>query len=126
MTREVLGGKIHSARVTQVNLEYEGSCEIDQDLLEAAGIVVWERVHVYNVTTGRRLDTYAIAAKRGSGKIALNGAAARLAQPGDRIIIVSYLQLDDDGLKAHQPVVVVVDEKNHPVKRLRHSMRKKP
>jgi len=125
MKREIMGGKIHSAHVTQVNLEYEGSCAIDQDLLDAAGIVVYERVHIYNSTTGARLDTYAIPARRGSGTVALNGAAARLAHRGDCVIIVSFVQLDEEQLSQHKPTVVTVDEKNHPKKVLRHTIRRK-
>lgn len=125
MKREVLGGKIHSARITQVNLEYEGSVAVDLDLLDAANILPYERVHIYNITTGARLDTYAIPAKRKSGTIGLNGAAARLAQRGDRVIIVSFVQVEDAEIPAHHPVVVLVDEQNHPVKTLRHTMRRK-
>ncbi len=125
MKREVMGGKIHSARVTQVNLEYEGSCAIDTDLLDAAGIVVYERIHIYNVTSGARLDTYAIPARRGSGTIGINGAAARLAQRGDVVIIVTYVQVDEEELNKHHPTVVLVDEKNKIVKTLRHSLRRK-
>ena len=125
MKREMLGGKIHSARVTQVNLQYEGSCEIDPDLLEAANIRPFERIHIYNSTTGARLDTYAIVAKRGSGTIGLNGAAARLAQKGDKVIIVTYVSIDEEELKSHRCTVVLVDEKNHPSKILRHSIRSK-
>jgi aspartate 1-decarboxylase len=126
MKREMLGGKIHLARVTQLNLEYEGSCAVDLDLLDAAGILPYERVHVYNVTTGARLDTYAIPARRGSGTVALNGAAARLATKGDKVIIVSFVQTDDQDLASHRPTVVVVDDKNRAVKTLRHNLRRKP
>ena len=126
MTREVLGGKIHNAHVTQVNLEYEGSCAIDEDLLDAANISPYERIHIYNMHSGTRFDTYAIPAKRGSGMIGLNGAAARLGQKGDRVIIVSFVQVADEHLRAHKPAVVVVNEKNHPVKNKRHSIPKKP
>jgi aspartate 1-decarboxylase len=126
MTREVLGGKIHSVRVTECDLHYEGSCAIDTDLLDAAGILPFERIHIWNVTTGARLDTYAITAKRGSGTIGINGAAARLAQRGDRIIIVSFVQINDEELKKHRASIVLVDEKNRPVKVLRHSIRRKP
>ena len=126
MKREMLGGKIHSARVTQVNLEYEGSCEIDPLLLEAANIVPFERIHIWNSTTGARLETYAITAKRGSGTIGLNGAAARLAQKGDRVIIATFVSGDDEELKSHRPTVVLVDEKNRVKKILRHSLRRKP
>jgi aspartate 1-decarboxylase len=124
MTREIFNGKIHSARVTQVDLEYEGSCAIDLDLLEAANILPYERVYIWNVNSGARLDTYAIPAKRGSGIIGLNGAAARLAQKGDRIIIVSFVQLTDEELKSHKPSVVLVDDKNRPKKVLKHTHRK--
>ena len=126
MKREMLGGKIHSARVTQVNLEYEGSCTVDLDLLDAAGILPYERVHVYNVTTGARLDTYAIPARRGSGTVALNGAAARLGAKGDQVIIVCYVQVGEEDLVSHRPTVVVVDENNRAVKTLRHNLRRKP
>jgi aspartate 1-decarboxylase len=125
MKREVLGGKIHSARVTSVNLEYEGSCEIDPLLLEAANILPFERIYIWNSTTGARLETYAIPAKRGSGSIGLNGAAARLAQKGDRVIIATFVTGDDEELKSHHPVVVLVDEKNRLTKTLRHSIRRK-
>ncbi|MBU0508093.1 aspartate 1-decarboxylase [bacterium] len=125
MTREMLGAKIHAAHVTQVNLEYEGSCAIDTDLLDAAGIAPYERVHIYNITTGARLDTYAIPARRGSRTIGLNGAAARLAQRGDRIIIASYVQVDDQEVQHHKPVVVVLDDENRIVKTHRHSVRRK-
>ena len=126
MKHEMLGGKIHAARVTQVNLDYEGSCAVDLDLLEAAGILPYERVHIYNVTTGARLDTYAIPARRGSGTIGLNGAAARLAEKGDQVIIVSFVQIDDQDFASHRPTVVVVDDKNRAVKTLRHNLRRKP
>ena len=125
MKHEMLGGKIHAARVTQVNLDYEGSCAVDLDLLDAAGILPYERVHVYNVTTGARLDTYAIPARRGSGTIGLNGAAARLATKGDKVIIVSFVQADDEELSSLRPAVVLVDEKNRVVKTLRHTIRRK-
>jgi aspartate 1-decarboxylase len=125
MTREILGGKIHNARVTQVNLEYEGSCAIDEDLLDAADIRPYERVHIYNMNSGSRFDTYAIPSRRGSGMIGLNGAAARLGQKGDRVIIVSYVQVDDEHVSRHKPTVVVVDERNRLIKNKRHSIRRK-
>lgn len=125
MKREMLGGKIHSARVTQVNLEYEGSCAIDLDLLDASNILPYERIHIYNVNSGVRFDTYAIPGRRGSGQIGLNGAAARLAQKGDRVIIVSYVQVDDADVRAHRPSVVLVDEHNHPAKNIKHAIRRK-
>ncbi|MBI5059528.1 aspartate 1-decarboxylase [candidate division KSB1 bacterium] len=125
MKREVLGAKIHNARVTQLNIEYEGSCAIDHDLLDQAGILPYERVHIYNVMNGERFDTYAIPGKRGSGLIGLNGAAARLAVKGDRVIIVTYVQLDEDD-PPHKALVVVLDEHNRPVKQLAHRIGRKP
>ena len=120
MQREMLGGKIHSATLTETRLDYEGSCAIDRDLLDAAGIAVYERVHIYNVNSGVRLDTYAIPAKRGSGKVGLNGAAARLGQSGDKVIIVSYVQLADEELTKHRCKVVLVDSKNKITKLIEH------
>jgi aspartate 1-decarboxylase len=125
MRREILGGKIHNAHVTQVNLEYEGSCAIDENLLDAARISPYERIHVYNMHSGVRFDTYAIPAKRGSGTIGLNGAAARLGHRGDRVIIVTFVQVPEEELHTHKPKVVVVDERNHPVTHKRHSIKKK-
>lgn len=116
----MLGGKIHAATLTETRLDYEGSCAIDRDLLDAAGIAIYERVHVYNITSGTRLDTYAIPAKRGSGKIGLNGAAARLGQTGDKIIIATYVQLTNDELTKHRSKVVIVDENNHIAKKIVH------
>jgi aspartate 1-decarboxylase len=124
MLRELLGGKLHNARITETKIDYEGSCAIDQDLLDAAGIILYERVHIYNTMNGLRLDTYAIPARRGSGKIGLNGAAARLGQKGDRVIIVSYVQVDDADIANHVSTVVLLDEHNHIVKTLTHKTRK--
>ena len=120
MLREMLGGKIHSATLTETRLDYEGSCAIDRDLLDAAGIAVYERVHIYNVNNGVRLDTYAIPAKRGSGKVGLNGAAARLGQPGDKVIVVNYVQVADEELSKHRCKVVLVDGKNKITKLIEH------
>lgn len=120
MLREMLGGKIHSATLTETRLDYEGSCAIDRDLLDAAGIAVYERVHIYNVNSGVRLDTYAIPAKRGSGKIGLNGAAARLGQPGDKVIIVNYVQVSDEELSKYRCKIVLVDGKNSITKLIEH------
>ena len=112
MFRTLLGGKIHRATVTQADLNYVGSITIDQDLLDAAGILVNEKVHIVNITNGARLETYTIAGERGSGIICLNGAAARLVQAGDIVIIMSYVQLSEPEIAAHQPKVVLVDEHN--------------
>ena len=126
MTREILGGKIHGAHVTQVNLDYEGSCAIDQDLLDGANIRPYERVHIYSVNTGHRFDTYAISAPRGSGTVGLNGAAARLGHLGDRVIIVTFVHVPDEELAGHESCIVIVNEKNRPVKTKKHLLSKAP
>ena len=112
MFRNMLGGKIHRATVTEVYLNYVGSITVDLDLLDAAGICVNERVQIVNNNNGERLETYAIAGERGSGVICLNGAAARLVQKGDIVIIMSYVLLSEPEISAHEPKVVLVDEHN--------------
>lgn len=124
MLREILGAKLHTARITETQIDYEGSCAIDQNLLDLAGIAPYERVHIYNITNGNRLDTYAIPARRGSGKVGLNGAAARMGQKGDRIIVVTYVQVDDSELSKHTVKIVLLDAKNHPMKTITHKTRK--
>ncbi len=109
---EVLKSKIHRATITDANLHYIGSIGIDEDLIEAAGLIPNEKVHVLNVNNGERLETYVIKAPRGSGKITLNGAAARKGQPGDIVVIVSYCFLELEEAKKHEPVIVFPDEKN--------------
>ena len=106
-------GKIHRAVVTQARLDYMGSITIDEDLLEAAGILPGEKVQIVNNNNGERLETYTIASKRGSGVICLNGAAARKAQVGDTVIIIAYALMDEKEAKANKPKVVMVDEHNH-------------
>lgn len=106
-------GKIHRAVVTQACLDYMGSITIDEDLLEAAGILPGEKVQIVNNNNGERLETYTIAGKRGSGVICLNGAAARKAQVGDTVIIIAYALMDEKDAKANKPKVVMVDEHNH-------------
>ncbi len=108
----MLKSKIHRARVTDVNLEYEGSIAIDQALLECAGILPYEKVDIYNITNGVRFQTYTIPATRDSGRICVNGAAARLVSKGDVIIIASYSVMEDSRAREHKPVLVYVDEKN--------------
>ncbi|EQD80024.1 Aspartate decarboxylase, partial [mine drainage metagenome] len=108
----VLKAKIHRARVTEVHPDYEGSCAIDRDLLEAAHIREFEQVHVYNVTNGERLVTYAIAARPGSGTISLNGAAAHKAHVGDIVIIAAYAIVTESEAEARHPNLVYLDEKN--------------
>lgn len=112
MFRTLLGGKIHRATVTEANLNYVGSITIDMDLMDAAGICVNEQVHIVNNNNGARLTTYTIAGERGSGVVCLNGAAARLVQPGDIVIIMSYIMLSEPELPAHEPKVVLVDKHN--------------
>ena len=112
MQRIMLRGKIHRATVTQCDLNYEGSCAIDEDLIEAAGMKVFERIELYNVNNGERFATYIIQGTRGSGEISLNGAAARRAHLGDLLIICTYGLMDDEEIKTFQPKVVLVDEKN--------------
>jgi aspartate 1-decarboxylase len=111
--RKMLNGKIHRARVTDADLNYVGSVSIDPLLLKAADIVPNEQVSVLNLMNGARFETYAI--EGAEGEICLNGAAARLAQVGDLVIILTYVDLDDREVAGHEPSVVVVDEENRPV-----------
>ncbi|MCD5407279.1 MAG: aspartate 1-decarboxylase [Desulfotomaculum sp.] len=104
--------KIHRATVTAANLNYMGSITIDSELLKAADILVHEQVHVVNLNNGSRLQTYVIAAKPNSGEVCLNGAAARLAQPGDKVIIIAYTMMDREQALAHRPLVVMVGDQN--------------
>ena len=110
MKKEVLRGKIHRATVTQAEVDYEGSIGIDAGLLEAAGIEEYDRVEVYDVTRGSRFATYAIEAPAGSGTISVNGAAARLVQPGDLVIVAAYGTVEVG--EAHRPALVFVDRDN--------------
>lgn len=108
-------GKIHRAVVTQARLDYMGSITIDENLLDAAGILPGEKVQIVNNNNGERLETYTIAGERGSGVICLNGAAARKAQVGDVVIIIAYALMDAKEAKTNEPKVVMVDEHNHMV-----------
>jgi aspartate 1-decarboxylase len=112
MLLTLLKAKLHRATVTGADLDYEGSIGIDRDLLEAAGILPHERVDVFNLNTGGRFTTYAIGAERGSRAIAVNGAAARLVQTGDKVIIVAYCQLPAEQARNYHPTVVVLGEGN--------------
>lgn len=112
MLLEMLKAKIHRATVTGTDLNYEGSIAIDQDLLDAAGILPFEAVHVWNIATGDRIVTYAITAERGSGEVCLNGAAARHVQRGDSVIIATLCQLDEKEVSSHTPRIVLVDQAN--------------
>lgn len=105
-------GKIHKAKITEANLNYMGSVTIDQDLMDASGILPNERVQIVNNNNGARLETYTIAGERGSGIVCLNGAAARLMQPGDIVIIIAYTWLEEKDAVHHKPKVIFVDENN--------------
>jgi aspartate 1-decarboxylase len=113
-TRRMLKSKIHRATVTDANLNYEGSITIDTDLLELADIRPYEQVFVVNINTGARFETYAIVGPSGQGDMCLNGAAARLAERGDLVIVMSYAEYADADLEGFEPVVVHVDENNRP------------
>ncbi len=110
--RTMLKGKIHRARVTRCNVDYEGSITIDRDLMEAADLLPYERVDVLNINNGARFNTYAIEGERGSGEICLNGAAARLVAKGDIVIILSYHVVTEDEAVTATPRLVYVDSKN--------------
>ncbi|MDD2850756.1 MAG: aspartate 1-decarboxylase [Desulfuromonadaceae bacterium] len=112
MQRIMLKSKIHRATVTGADLHYEGSVTIDRNLMDAADIVSYEKVAVWNVTNGNRLETYAIEGERGSGVICLNGAAARLMAPQDLVIIASFVTMDNAEAIQHKPKLVFVDDKN--------------
>lgn len=112
MMLNMLKGKIHRATIRQAELDYVGSITVDQDLLDAANILEYETVQVVDINNGARLETYTIAGERGSGMICLNGAAARLVQPGDKCIIMCYCQMDLEEAQAHQPYVVFVNDDN--------------
>lgn len=115
MLRRFLRAKIHRATVTQTELDYVGSLTIDSDLLKRAGILPNEQVEVYNITRGTRFTTYAIVGEAGAGGMCVNGAAAHLAEVGDRIIVVTYCDLAENEIDGHEPVVVMVDDQNKPL-----------
>ncbi|MBD1389928.1 aspartate 1-decarboxylase [Neiella sp. HB171785] len=109
----MLKGKLHQARVTHAELEYEGSCAIDQDMLDAAGILEYEQIQIYNIENGERFTTYAIAGERGSRIISVNGAAAHKASIGDRIIICAYVSMSNAEAGSHKPSLVYLDQDNN-------------
>ncbi len=113
MLIEVVKSKIHRVRVTEANLNYIGSITIDEDLMDAANIIANERVYIVNNNNGERFDTYVIRGERGSGTICLNGAAARLVQPDDLVIIMAYAQMDAEEAKIFQPAIVFPDSKTN-------------
>lgn len=108
----MLKSKLHRGTVTDSNLEYEGSITVDEDLLDAAAILVYEQVDVLNINNGSRFTTYTIPGERGSGQVCINGAAARLVQKGDLVIICTYAHMDVEKARHHVPKVICLDEKN--------------
>jgi aspartate 1-decarboxylase len=108
----MLKSKLHRATVTEADLNYEGSITVDENLLEAANILVYEQVDVLNINNGARFTTYTIPGKRGSGQICVNGAAARLVQKGDLVIICTYKHMDEEKASSHKPEIVLLDENN--------------
>ena len=119
MYRTLLKSKIHRVTATHCELHYEGSCAIDEDLLDAAGMVENEQIHIWNINNGERFVTYAIKGQRGSGMISVNGSAARRASTGDLLIIAAFAQVSEDRVATHQPQLVFVDEHNRQTQ-LRH------
>jgi aspartate 1-decarboxylase len=117
MRRVMFKSKIHRATVTQADLDYEGSLTLDPNLLEAADILPYEQVHVWNVTRGTRLSTYAIAGDVNSGVVCINGAAAHLVSPGDLVIIATFTEMDEAEGRNYMPKVVLVDAKNRIVQK---------
>ncbi|MFY0543099.1 aspartate 1-decarboxylase [Brevibacillus sp. H7] len=112
MFRTMMKAKIHRATVTEANLNYVGSVTIDKEILEAVDILPNEKVQIVNNNNGARLETYVIEGERGSGVICLNGAAARLVQPGDTVIIISYAMMSDEEAKQHKPRIAIMGEQN--------------
>jgi aspartate 1-decarboxylase len=115
MRRSLFKSKIHRATVTDADLEYEGSVTVDEQLMLAADMVPYERVHIWNVTNGSRLETYVLPGPKDSGTICVNGAAARHAHPGDRVIIATFAEVDEAEARNWKPIVVRVDDHNHVV-----------
>lgn len=116
----MMNAKIHRARVTEANLNYVGSITIDENIMDAVGILANEKVAIVNNNNGARLETYVIAGERGSGVICLNGAAARLVQPDDIVIIISYVMVTEEELRDHKPKVAIMNENNEIVELISH------
>ena len=115
MFRTLLKSKIHRVKTTHAELHYEGSCAIDEDLLDASGIVENEQIHIWNIDNGERFVTYAIKGQRGTGMISVNGSAARRVAVGDLLIIAAFAQVHEDQIAAHRPKLVFVNEQNQQV-----------
>lgn len=109
---KMLKSKIHRASVSDANLDYEGSITIDENLIEAANLNLYEKVHVLDITNGNRIETYVIKAPRGSGEICINGAAAHLIKPNDTIIIIAYCTIEKNKASDHKPTIIKVNHKN--------------
>lgn len=118
MQLTMLKVKLHRATVTEANLNYSGSITVDANLLEEAGLLVWERVHVVNINNGQRFETYLIEGERGSGTVCLNGAAARLVQPGDKIIVMAYADMSPEEARQHKPDVFILDDDNRIIEKI--------
>ncbi len=112
MLRQVLLSKLHRATVTECDINYNGSIKIDEELLEASGMHEFEKVNIFNITNGNRFSTYIILGEKGSGDIIINGAAARLVQIGDKVIIVNYGMLNEKEMEQHKPRIVVLNDQN--------------
>lgn len=122
MFRTMMKSKLHRATVTEANLNYVGSITIDEDLMDAADLLANEKVQIVNNNNGARFETYVITGQRGSGVICLNGAAARMVQPGDQVIIISYAVMSNEEAKAYKPIVTILDAENKPVKLLNEEL----
>ena len=115
MKRIMMHGKVHRATVTDANIDYVGSITLDPILIEGAGMLPFEQVHVVDVNNGARFETYIIEGTRGSGEVVLNGAAARLVTKGDKVIVIAYAEMSDEEARSLQPKVVLVDDQNRPI-----------
>jgi aspartate 1-decarboxylase len=110
-------GKIHRATVTQTDITYHGSITLDEDLMDAAGMLPYEKVQVYDIDNGARIETYVVPGKRGAGDVCVNGAAARLILKGDKVIVVNFVLMDDKEARDHKPTIILVNDKNRPIKK---------
>lgn len=117
MTLSFLKSKLHGAHVTNSELDYDGSCAIDSNILAQASIYEYEKIDIYNVTNGERFTTYTILAQPGSGIISVNGAAAHKANPGDKLVICSYIDIPENEIKNHKPILVYLDSNNSIIKK---------
>ena len=117
MSLKFLKSKLHGAHVTHSELEYDGSCAIDSEILAQAEIYEYEKIEIYNITNGERFSTYTILAQPGSGIISVNGAAAHKANPGDKLVICSYIDISEDQIKKHKPILVYLDSDNKVIKK---------